>query len=166
MPDDVVVKDVWSVLRLVEGVSRCIIIAFQDVRMRPGPGIVLVHILKNIVVNIVAPLADALICVANYAVPHMIEGWKSSPRTGAGARILPVYYNVVHRLKAIESAADDDAWLRIAGVTCCCRGCPPVRVDILNERHASWRSISGLTAIPIAVKHHVGAICRRVSRFV
>jgi hypothetical protein len=131
MANDVVVENVGSVRGLIDRVTGRIIITLQDVAMRPSSGVVIKLVLENVVVNIVAPSTNALPSVTNHAVSKVIEARKSPPSPRAGIRVRAVYYDVIERLQAVESAADYGSGPIVASRTRNCSGGPSVDVDVL-----------------------------------
>jgi hypothetical protein len=101
-----------------------------------GRHVRVIEVFKNVVMDVMAPLSDALGYVADHRIAKMIETRKHSPPTRAGIGVCTVNHNVVDGLKGIkphppENAASD-------GVICLTRArCarPSVNIKILKKCH-------------------------------
>ena len=99
MPEYVIVKHVWGVLRLMEDalpVESLLHSRTFECDLRAG--IVLIHVLENIVVDVMTPLAYTLVGVTDYAVFEMVKTRIDSPCTTAGAGVRTIYDYMINGL--------------------------------------------------------------------
>ena len=82
VPYDIVIDNIWSVLRLIRRAAVIVIIALKDIAVRGNVGSV--EMLKDVVVDVMAPLADALRRVAHNAVLEVVKAGKRGPRADLG----------------------------------------------------------------------------------
>jgi hypothetical protein len=82
VPNYVVVNDIRRVRWLIGSISRGVVVTLKNISVcRPGW---IVEMFKNIIMDVMAPLANTLRHVTNYRVLEVVETWEARPCTSGG----------------------------------------------------------------------------------
>src|ERR1700674_4116512 len=82
---DIVVEHVRRILRLIRRIARRIVLTLQHIAVCRISGIV--EMLKDVVVDVVAKLANTLRYIPKHRILEVIETWETRPSTNPRVRV-------------------------------------------------------------------------------